>query len=215
MKRLILALSCLITVIHTSAQYDEVGIYVGSFFIVNGASFLNPEQTDQKAVNFQPHINQPSPAIQLLYRHSFDSRQTVSGTFSWSHFYEVATRYEINFRNFILGSKKNYYSTYIFGGLAYAFGKDSTLLGLPEYVNDSLKIETLSAVSLPFGLGFKYSIGESLGLSAEIGLRKNLGLNNNESGFLPVSQPFYGFIGVAATYRFSFVNRRKCINLEY
>ncbi|MBP6976843.1 MAG: DUF6089 family protein [Bacteroidales bacterium] len=216
MKRLLLVLSCLIMFINAQAQYDEFGVFGGSFFIINGASFFNPKQMDQNVVNFLPHLDKISPTVQLLYRHSFDSRQAVSGTFSYSHFYELAARYEINFRNFILGSKRNYYSTYIFGGLAYAIGKDSTLLGMPEYVDDTASIPTMRIATIPFGMGFKYSVGESLGLSAEIGLRKNLGFSSDQdNGFLPVSQPFYGFIGVAATYKFSFTNKHKCRNLEF
>ncbi len=213
MKRFILIPACLIMFICTSAQYDEIGLFGGSHFIINGANLLNENKKDQ-VIKFGS-VNFPV-VVQLLYRHSFNSRQAVSGTLSYAGFYELAGRYEINFRNFVLGSKRNYYSTYIFGGLAYAIGKDSTLLGLPEYVKDTTEIPTMWAATLPFGIGFKYSIGESLGLSAEIGLRKNLGFSHDQdNGFLPVSQPFYGFIGVAATYKFSFTNKHKCRNLEF
>ncbi|MDD5506725.1 MAG: hypothetical protein PHD25_00170 [Bacteroidales bacterium] len=196
MRRIRLILPFLFAFIGASAQYDEVGGFVGTVFKID------------------KELSKPSMAYELIYRHSFDSRQAVSGTFTYAKFYELAARYEINYLNFYLGSKRNFYSTYIFGGLAFAVGKDTVNLfsGPESFV--TTKDSTQWVVSLPFGLGYKYSIGESLGLAVEIGLRKNLGLGRDVN-FLQPSLRFYGFAGVAVTYKFSFVNRQKCRNLEF
>ena len=184
MKRIVLILPFLSMFISTSAQYDEFGVFVGSAFRI-----------DQ---NFK----MTSMAYELVYRHSFNSRQALSATATVAgKAFELATRYEINYLNFFLGSTKNYYTTYIFGGLSL----------LVPY---SSKTSTRWPVTVPFGLGFKYSVGKSLGLAVEAGIRKDLGIGKGVE-FLEPNLNFYGFAGIAATYKFSFVNKRKCRNLEF
>jgi len=184
MRRIRLILPFLFAFIGASAQYDEVGGFVGTAFRI-----------DKK-------LKITSMAYELVYRHSFNSRQAVSGTLTVAgKALEVAGRYEINYLDYVLGSTQRYYTTYIFGGLSL----------LVPY---SAKTSTRWPVALPFGLGYKYSVGKSLGLAVEVGLRKDLGIGKGVE-FLETNLTFYGFAGVAATYKFSFVNRNKCRDLEY
>jgi hypothetical protein len=184
MRRIYLILPILLAFIGASAQYDEIGGFVGSAFKI-----------DKK-------LRRTSMAYELIYRHSLNSRQAVSGTLTVAgKALEVAGRYEINYLNFFLGSTKNYYTTYIFGGL-------SLLVPYSE------KTSARWPVALPFGLGFKYSVGKSIGLAVEAGLRKDLGIGKGVE-FLEPNLTYYGFAGLAVTYKFSFVNKRKCRNLEF
>ena len=184
MRQILLTLPIVFMCICASAQYDEIGGFVGSAFRIDR------------------NLKRTSMAYELIYRHSFNSRQAVSGTATIAgKAFELAARYEINYLNFFLGSTKNYYSTYIFGGL-------SVLVPYSSQTSKRLP------VALPFGLGFKYSVGKSLGLAVEAGLRKDLGIGKGVE-FLEPHLDFYGFLGLAATYKFSFVNQHKCRNLEF
>lgn len=97
---------------------------------------------------------------------------------------EFATQFEVNFFDFALGSQKNKISPYIFGGVGVflfkPFGSlaDGTKLQLKpagtegQNVAGGPKAYKLTQLSFPFGIGFKYSLSEYIGLGMEWGMRK-------------------------------------------
>ncbi len=95
-----------------------------------------------------------------------------------SNITEISFITEFNFLEFFVGSKKNYFSPFLFAGPGYFTfnpkapyqGTDVELRGLgTEGVPDKYN---LYGVSVVFGFGFKYSLTKNIGLGLEWGLRK-------------------------------------------
>jgi len=116
---------------------------------------------------------------------------------------------EFNWWDYFTGSKKSYFTPYLFAGLAYYFS------------------DLESGIAIPFGFGFKYSISERFGLGFEWGMRKTFsdyldGVNAMEyqngldSGDDKTSTwDWYNFTGITLTYKFNLMNKTKCNNLGF
>ena len=90
---------------------------------------------------------------------------------------------EFSWWDYFTGSKKSYFTPYIFAGFSYFMFKPQNLDGVDlqplgtEGQNvgfDDRSPYALYSFALPFGLGVKYSINERIGLAFEWGLRKTL-----------------------------------------
>lgn len=88
---------------------------------------------------------------------------------------------EFNFWDYFTGSKKNYMSPYLFGGVSYFTFKTASMDGVSlqpmgtEGQNigfDGRSPYKQSNFAFPFGIGFKYSLTKRLGMSVEWGMRK-------------------------------------------
>lgn len=114
---------------------------------------------------------------------------------------------EFNWWDYFTGSKKSFFTPFIFAGVSY-------------YLSD-----LSSGVAIPFGFGFKYSISQRLGLSFEWGMRKTFsdnldGVNaadyqsglNLEENDKTSTWDWYNFTGVTLTYKFNLLNKNKCNN---
>jgi hypothetical protein len=117
---------------------------------------------------------------------------------------------EFNWWEYFTGSKKSYFTPYLFAGLSYYFSDLS------------------SGMAIPFGFGFKYSISERFGLGFEWGMRKTFsdyldgvnateyqnGLDTGDSDKTS-TWDWYNFTGLTLTYKFNLINKRKCNNLGF
>jgi len=100
-----------------------------------------------------------------------------------SSVFEIAVMAEFNFFEFITGSKKKSHSPYIFGGVgvfnfnptAVVNGESFALQPLgTEGQGSSLSNNAnygLWGLSLPFGLGYRYTPADNISISVEIGFR--------------------------------------------
>ena len=92
---------------------------------------------------------------------------------------------EFNFWDYFTGSRKNYFTPYIFGGIGFFtfkpfnFNGDNLQAWGTEGQNQNAELQyegralyKLWGISIPFGFGFKYSLTKRLGLSLEWGMRK-------------------------------------------
>ncbi len=88
---------------------------------------------------------------------------------------------ELHFFPFFVGSKKNTWTPYIFGGLAMYLYNPRPIGGGPNLRDLGTEGQGLSgrnepyganSVSIPFGIGMKFSLNERLGLGFEWGMRK-------------------------------------------
>ncbi|MCF6169513.1 MAG: DUF6089 family protein [Bacteroidales bacterium] len=117
---------------------------------------------------------------------------------------------EFNWWDYFTGSKKSFFTPFIFGGVAYYFS------------------DLNSGISIPFGFGLKYSISERLGLGFEWGMRKTFsdyldGVNATEyqngistgDSDKTATWDWYNFTGVTLTYKFILQNKHKCNNLGF
>ena len=88
---------------------------------------------------------------------------------------------EFNFWEYFTGSKRNYMSPFLFAGVTYFTFKTADLNGVflqPQGTEgqnigfDDRSPYKQFGVAIPFGIGFKYSIGQRIGLALEWGMRK-------------------------------------------
>jgi len=91
---------------------------------------------------------------------------------------EISTQIELNFFNYFTGSKKNYFSPYLFAGPGFFIfnpkapynGSMVSLVNLTTEGQD--KKYSLYGFAALFGFGFKYSVNSRLALGLEWGMRK-------------------------------------------
>lgn len=169
-------------------QTMEVGIFAG------GSYYLGD-------INPGVHFQQTRPAGGLIARYNIDTRWSVrasvlvgqvraSDLFSQAvdsrNLYfqtlitDISTVGEFNFFPFINGSSKNYMTPYIFGGASlFFFNPKRKGEKLREYGTEGQNISyenrsqySTRGIAIPFGIGFKYSLTENIGLAFEWGMRK-------------------------------------------
>jgi len=156
---------------------------------------------------------------------------------------------EFNFWDYFTGSKKNYMTPYLFAGATYFTFKTADLNGVllqPQGTEgqnagfDGRSPYNQFGVAFPFGIGFKYSVNERIGLAVEWGMRKTftdylddvsttyyLDTNDPATEAHLLSDPtlthdaymqrgndatndWYSFAGLTITYKINLINKRKC-----
>jgi hypothetical protein len=186
MKRTIFLAFFLSFVSVSYPQISEIG-FSGGVSYYNGD--LNP-------LNPLP-VQYTHPTFGFHYRYYFNSRLAISGTFVRgtfsaddniskfiperniafsSKFNELAAVFEYHFLHYLPGSTRNYFTTYIFGGLGIlnynpVMEAGNRFLVVPTHLP---LLKGSVAPVMPFGIGFKYSLGKRIGLSIEWGERKTL-----------------------------------------
>jgi hypothetical protein len=164
------------------SQTMEVGLFGG------GSYYLGD-------INPGVHFQQTKPAAGLIARYNIDTRWSIrmsalvgkvggSDAISQkvldrnleftSSITEIASVVEFNFYPYVNGSARNYFTPYIFGGA-------SVFMFNPKFNNEKLADFTtegqvepylLHGLAIPFGIGVKYSVSQSIGLGFEWGMRK-------------------------------------------
>ena len=188
MKRFSLIFTLFVIITATGAQTMEVGVFGGGTYYIGD---LNPTY----------HFLQTRPAYGIVAKYNHGTRWAfrltgyrgkVVGNDSVSHYNEVrglsfesniidvAGVVEFNFLDYFTGSKRDDMTSYIFGGIGYVHfdprydgsslrdmgteGQNVGFEGRPAYKKYTF--------TLPFGIGFKYSLNSRLGLALEWGVRK-------------------------------------------
>jgi hypothetical protein len=94
---------------------------------------------------------------------------------------DISMQVEINFLKYILGVDKTPFTSYVTAGIGVAFypydldtaGITTILKFNPAHNKGSNEIsESVITATIPFGIGFKYSIGPRLGIGVEYQMRK-------------------------------------------
>jgi hypothetical protein len=188
MKKRFLILVFALLGIAAFPQTMEVGLFGGLSYYLGD---LNPGI----------HFLGSRPAYGAVARYNFDTRWVIKasvyrgkvtgndtkgrtndlrGLKFESKVTDIAVTGEFNFYDYFTGSRRNVVTPYIFGGVGVmlfkptADGVDLRSIGTEgqQIGFDGRKPYRLWAITLPFGLGVKYSINKRLCLSAEWGLRK-------------------------------------------
>lgn len=174
---------------NASAQTMEVGAFVGTSYYIGELNPGLPFNQAQLAYGGLARYNLNRRwALKLSY-----SRGKVKGSDETggnvndrelsfqSVINDFAIVAEFSFWEYFTGSKRNYFTPYIFGGIGYFTFNPQTLDGVDlqplgtEGQNigfDGRSPYNQSGLSFPFGIGVKYSVSERLGLSLETGMRK-------------------------------------------
>lgn len=193
MKKLIPTLLFVIPFLTAKAQFLEVGPVAGVSYYIGD---INPSK----------HFSGAYPAFGLIARMNYTTRWTLKTSINIgkigaadadynaipgrnlsfeSTLTELSVQAEFNFLPYFTGSKKNFFSPYIFGGLsAFAFNPKAQFNGRWVSLRD-MKTEgqdtkaypdrspySTVSMAIPFGLGIKLSIGSRWSFGAEWGLRK-------------------------------------------
>jgi hypothetical protein len=186
MKKYLGAMLLACVVISTQAQRTELGIFGGGSFYMGD---LNPKRPFELT----------QPAFGVLYRHNFNNRVAIKanlfagsvkgddlitkyreerGINFASDIYEAAVMLEFNFFEYFTGSTHNYISPYLFGGVgAFMFDPKANYAG-QQYDLRQIQTEGISysqfSLAFPFGIGLKYSLTNTIGLTMEWGMRKTM-----------------------------------------
>ncbi|KAF0129618.1 MAG: hypothetical protein FD155_2210 [Bacteroidetes bacterium] len=195
------------------AQNLEVGAF-------GGVSYYNGD------LNPGMPYNKPEPSFGVLGRYSKGTRWAYRGAFTTgklssdgkyarvntmadsaftTSISDISVIVEFNFFDYFTGSQKDYVTPYIFGGISY--------FGTGDNFNQSIGFNRFS---IPFGFGFKYSIGKRLGISAEWKMHKALAddLEQDvtfETGSSdPNTNDWFGYTGIGITYKFNLEKRQAC-----
>jgi hypothetical protein len=207
-KKIVFTIFVFICPFIVNAQHNEIGILLGTSYYLGD---LNPSKQFFLAKPaggiIYRYILNPRWAIKVdgLYgcvagddaKSGVDVERNLSFK---SNIFEISPQFELNFLPYITGSKeRDYFTPYIFGGFAlfhfnpkaeyngawYALQPLSTEgEGIPSLSGQ--KPYSLTQVSIPFGFGFKYSIGDYICIGAEWGLRKTFtGYIDDVSGTYP------------------------------
>ncbi|RLD43202.1 MAG: hypothetical protein DRI89_05300 [Bacteroidetes bacterium] len=193
----------------------ELGLFGGGSYYVGEMNPAIPFVNTQLAFGALARYNiNDRTAIKLSYsRGSIKGEDSQPGRivpqdYSFSSVVnDISLVGEFNWWDYFTGSKRSYFTPYLFAGLAY-------------YISD---LE--SGIAIPFGFGFKYSISERFGLGFEWGMRKTFsdyidGVNasdyqsglNTQGNDKTSTWDWYNFTGITLTYKFNLLNKTKCNN---
>lgn len=193
MRKVLILFILFITVLSGQAQLEIGGFVGGSYYLGE----INP------TIPFR----QTSLGYGVLFRYALNSRWTVklnvyqgalkgddkivkyneSRSLKFkSEITELAGVAEFNFLPYFTGSKKDFITPYIFGGVGIVFhnpkvgdvklrdkyteGQESAELLNPD--NSAKRNYSTSAFCIPFGVGVKYSFSKRIAVSLEWGMRK-------------------------------------------
>jgi hypothetical protein len=136
---------------------------------------------------------------------------------------------EVNFLRYMIGNKKASFSSYLTAGLGFThYSSDLTQMVriFPEHpLNGEENLSgSVFAMSLPFGMGFKFNVGKRVGLGVEYQMRKifddrlddlddPLANNNTATGTSYTdtmhNNDWTGFLGMFLTYKI-FLGNKPC-----
>jgi hypothetical protein len=183
MKKILLVFAAVLITVSGNAQVtSDIGIWGGSSVYFGDIDEANPVQPLN--LNFGGY-----------FRYNFNARvglrvMFLTGTFADDGVIEeVETSFtksvqdfslqiEINYLKYILGERKTPFSSYVTGGIGVAyFPYDMDPAFIASFnarhnKGSAIVSESVVTPTIPFGIGFKYSIGSRLGVGIEYQMRK-------------------------------------------
>jgi opacity protein-like surface antigen len=183
MKKILLVFAAVWITVSGNAQVTaDIGIWGGSSVYFGDIDETNPLQPLN--LNFGGY-----------FRYNFNSRvglraMFLTGNFADEGFIEgVATTFsksvqdfslqiEINYLKYILGLEKTPFSSYVTAGIGVAYfpyNMDPALIASFNPIHNKgneMVGESEIATTIPFGIGFKYTLGQRLGIGIEYQMRK-------------------------------------------
>ena len=199
----------------STAQTLEVGLFGGGSYYLGemnpGTHFKNTHLA--YGVLARLNTNRRLAFTFSVYRGTIEGTDNVTGrvveqdySFKTS-LYDISATASFNFLEYFTGSKRHFWTPYVFAGLGASFSKLTT------------------AMNVPFGLGFKFGFSERLGAGIEWGMRKTFtdyldgvnfteyqnGLDNGKDK--TGTWDWYNFFGINLTYKINLRSKLKC-NLD-
>lgn len=184
MKKILLVFATVwITVSGFAQKTADIGIWGGS------SSYLGDMESDPfESFNpnfgayFRYNVN-PRIGIRAMFlTGSFAENGVIEGV-PWSFdksVQDLSLQVEINYLKYMLGNKKTRFTSYVTAGIGVAYlpyNMDPATIATFNPVHNkgnAVVEESEVATTIPFGIGFKYSLGRRLGVGVEYQMRKLL-----------------------------------------
>jgi hypothetical protein len=240
MKKILLVFAAVWITVSGHAQVTaDIGIWGGSSAYFGDLDDTNP----MKPLN---------PNFGGYFRYNFNSRvglraMFLTGSFSDEGFIEgvpaifeknvqdFSLQIEINYLKYILGSEKTPFTSYVTAGIGVAYfpyEMDPAFIASfnPDHNKGSTLVkESVVTPTFPFGIGFKYTLGQRLGIGIEYQMRKLFSdkLDNlddplayeitNSNGTIEEitytdmihNNDWTGYVGIHITYKI-YIGKRAC-----
>lgn len=192
--RKLLSIILFVSVLPAKAQFTELGLFAGGTHFLGdvGNQHMHLPQGWAGGIAFRYQFNNHYGVrflgnIGTLANNDASSnwiaKQNRNQQFK-SSIWEAGVLLEINFFEFVTGSKKMNHSPYIFAGLAvFGFNPQAQYIDGTWYDLQPLGTEGqgtaqnatgrygLAGLSLPFGLGYRWSISQNFSVAVETGFR--------------------------------------------
>jgi hypothetical protein len=173
----------------SNAQTLEIGGFGGTSYYLGELNPALPYNQTQLAYGALARYNLNSRwAIKFSYYRGKVKGSDVTGSSTMdrdldfiSNINDFSLVTEFNFWEYFTGSKKSYFTPFIFGGISYFTYKPTSFSGvaLQPMGTEGQNVDFSGrspynqySFAIPFGFGFKYSLNERLGLTFEWGMRK-------------------------------------------
>lgn len=172
----------LMTVSGFAQKTADIGIwggtstYFGDFDEATPFQAFNPNFGAYFRYNFNARVGLRA----MILSGSFVEEGLVEGipTSFDKNVQDLSLQIEINYLKYILGLKNTPFTSYIMGGIGVAYfpyDMDPAFIASinPDHNKGNAIIsESVIATTIPFGFGFKYSLGQRLGIGIEYQMRK-------------------------------------------
>lgn len=240
MNKILLVFSVILMTVSGKAQKTaDIGLWGGTtgyFGDIDGAAYFQ---------QFNPNFG-------AYYRYNFNSRVSLRAQFITGNIgvegnlesvpdtfkkgvQDFSLQAEINYLKYVLGNKNTRYTSYVLAGISFSgfnYKGDSVLIRQVNQEYDMTRIweEYTVSPALAFGIGFKYSLTDRLGVGIEYQMRKlftdklddlddplSYEKDLNGDGIkeaIKYSDPLHnndwiGYLGLHVTYKI-YVGKRAC-----
>ncbi len=192
MKKIIILICGIFLTISTYAQRSEIGVLLGTSYYLGdinpSSQFYSPNFAAGLIYryNLTPHWALKLNALYGTVEASDADFGDIRNLSFKSHILEFSAQTELNFFQYFTGSKRHRFSPYIFAGVALFTYNPQAMDSIGQWrdlqplgtegqgtINyPTKKVYSLTQLSIPFGLGFKFSVSKIICIGAEWGLRK-------------------------------------------
>ncbi len=186
MKKILLVFAAVWITVSGNAQitadigvWGGTGMYFGDMDNTNPISPLNPNFGGYFRYNFNGRVGFRA----MFLTGDFSDEGEIEGEI-WEFkktVQDFSFQVEVNFLKYILGVDKTPFTSYVTAGVGVAFlpydldtaGISTITIFNPIHNKGSMAIsESVITATIPFGIGFKYSLGQRLGIGIEYQMRK-------------------------------------------
>jgi hypothetical protein len=160
----------------------DIGIWGGLSGYLGDIEEITLTQTSFPVLGafYRQNFNERVSARAMFLTGSIAAEGTIQNT-AWNfdkNIQDITLQVEVNYLRYMLGNRRHPFTSYVTVGLGttiYPYRLDPAVLSVfnPSHNKGTAsENSTVAALTLPFGLGFKFNMGKRLGLGVEYQMRK-------------------------------------------
>ncbi len=183
MKKILLVFAAVWITVSGHAQVTaDIGIWGGGSVYFGDMDETNPLQpiNPNFGAYFRYNFNSRVGLRAMFLTGSFSDEGVIEGVpaFFEKNVQDFSLQVEINYLKYILGSKKTPFTSYVTAGIGVAYfpyEMDPAFIASfnPSHNKGSAVVKkSVVTPTVPFGIGFKYTLGQRLGIGIEYQMRK-------------------------------------------